>query len=107
MKNETLESVAFESDSLLRRIREHGFMNENQRGTIVLLRSIEVLSDWCFFGCRSVETVTFESGSALQEIGAGAFRMSELKVIVIPTPARPSRIRISLFQAICTQEAPI
>jgi hypothetical protein len=50
----------------------------------VILASVEVLGVGCFSWCRSLSSVTFEAGSRLLRIGAGAFGGTGLIEIVIP-----------------------
>jgi hypothetical protein len=51
---------------------------------IILPSSIEILGERCFAECRSLSSVTFESGSRLLRIGGGAFGGTGLVEIVIP-----------------------
>jgi hypothetical protein len=53
--------------------------------SIVIPSSVIVLSKSSFAHCRSLESVTFESGSQLERIEKSAFSMSGLKSIVIPS----------------------
>jgi hypothetical protein len=53
-------------------------------GGIVLALSVRVLAKSCFRGYRSLNSVTFESGSVLSEIGASAFGSSGLMSVIIP-----------------------
>jgi hypothetical protein len=58
------------------------------KGSSVLIkRSIEIISDGCFWGCESLYEVTFESDCQLKEIGKSAFYFSGLKSIRIPKNA--------------------
>jgi dextranase len=52
---------------------------------IVLPSSVEVLGEWCFSGCPSLTSITFESGSKLQRIEESAFKGSGLLSIEIPS----------------------
>jgi hypothetical protein len=72
----------------LQRIGEEAFVEVKLKGTVVLPRSIGVLSCGCFLGCQLLETVIFESGSVLREIGEYAFGGSGLMSIVIPASVR-------------------
>jgi hypothetical protein len=47
--------------------------------------SVVVLGDSSFCGCKSLQSVTFESGSRLERIEKCAFQLSGLKSIVIPS----------------------
>jgi hypothetical protein len=52
---------------------------------IVVPKSIEVISAFCFARCQSVRKVMFEPGSNLQRIDEAAFEKSGLKSIRIPS----------------------
>jgi hypothetical protein len=54
-------------------------------GSIVIPSSVVVLGNRTFYQCKSLESVTFESGSRLERIEQGAFRESGLKSILIPS----------------------
>jgi hypothetical protein len=75
--------VAFERDSLLEGIRDSGF-RESGLKSIVIPSSVVVLGKMCFYGCKSLESVTFESGSRLERIEECAFSGSGLKSIENP-----------------------
>jgi hypothetical protein len=47
--------------------------------------SVVVLGKWSFYGCKSLESVTFESGSGLERIEEFAFSGSGLRSILIPS----------------------
>ena len=51
---------------------------------ITIPREFESLGKDCFPGCESLENVSFEDGSHLVQIDAGAFRESGLKSVTIP-----------------------
>jgi hypothetical protein len=51
----------------------------------------EIVSDYCFYGCKSLDTITFENESKLRRIGANTFLSSELKSILIPANVKVSR----------------
>jgi hypothetical protein len=48
---------------------------------MIVPASVEVLGENCFYECRSLCSVTFESGSRLREVGEDAF----LGALVPPT----------------------
>jgi hypothetical protein len=50
----------------------------------MLPASVEVLGEECFYECRSLSSITFESGSRLSGIEARAFCGTNLIEIVIP-----------------------
>jgi hypothetical protein len=51
----------------------------------VIPSSVVVLSKWSFHECKSLESVTFESGSRLERIEEYAFCESGLTSILIPS----------------------
>jgi hypothetical protein len=53
--------------------------------SIIIPSSVEVLCESCFFECKSLSSVTFESGSRLQCIEESTFRESGLTSITIPS----------------------
>jgi hypothetical protein len=53
--------------------------------SVVIPSSLVVLAEKKYLGCRSLETVTFESGSSLERIEKSAFSKSGLKSIMIPS----------------------
>jgi hypothetical protein len=54
--------------------------------SIVIPSSVVVLGEWSFSWCKSLESVTFESGSRLERIEESAFYCTGLKSIEIPSP---------------------
>jgi hypothetical protein len=90
----SLESVTFESGSRLERIDERAFATvaeteyslfNDALESIVIPSCVIVLDKSCFYWCRSLESVTFESGSRLERIAERAFYRSGLKSILIPS----------------------
>jgi hypothetical protein len=53
--------------------------------SIEIPSSVVVLGKWSFYECKSLESVTFESGSRLERIEESAFSWSGLKSIEIPS----------------------
>jgi hypothetical protein len=51
---------------------------------IVIPSSVEIIGERCFFQCRSLTSVTFESGSRLSRIANRVFCETGLINIVIP-----------------------
>jgi hypothetical protein len=47
-----------------------------------------VIDNQAFFGCWSLESITFALGSRLQEVGQHAFKSRLLKTMNIPIPVR-------------------
>jgi hypothetical protein len=68
----------------LSRIEKQAF---SQTGLIeiILPSSIEVLDEGCFSNCRSLSSVTFESGSRLSRIEKKAFSQTGLIEIILPS----------------------
>jgi hypothetical protein len=52
---------------------------------IIIPSSVEVLGEKCFYECRSLSLVTFESGSRLSRIEKLAFYRTGLIEIIIPS----------------------
>jgi hypothetical protein len=80
---ESLESVVFQTGSVLQKIGEDAFQLSRLKN-LVIPALVEVIAKITFFGCDSLESMTFESGSGLREIGESAFVASRLKSIGIP-----------------------
>jgi hypothetical protein len=53
--------------------------------SIVVPSSVVVLGSWCFYQCKSLESVSFESGSRFERIEESAFSGSVLQSIEIPS----------------------
>jgi hypothetical protein len=53
--------------------------------SVVIPASVKVVGEACFQDCKVLACVTFESGSALERIGACAFQRTSLQSIVHPT----------------------
>jgi hypothetical protein len=67
-----LHGVTFESESQLIRIAFFLLKFESLK-FICIPASVEILCERCFFGCRSLETLTFDTGSKLSYIEGEAF----------------------------------
>jgi hypothetical protein len=50
---------------------------------MIIPASVEVLGFGCFYECRSLSFVTFESGSRLHEVGQGAFFVVAIRPTLI------------------------
>jgi hypothetical protein len=67
----------------LSRIERSTFRETGLR-EIVIPASVEVLGEECFLGCTLLQSITFEQGSRLREVGRSAF--SEVPVSpILPT----------------------
>ena len=71
------------------RISFHGLAISDEvaplRGSLTqLLSSVEILCEGCFYGCKSLKSVTFEDGSCLKRIEKHAFSGSVIESIEIP-----------------------
>jgi hypothetical protein len=62
--------MAFESSSL---------------NSICLPASIKTIGEFCFAGCSSLSSVTFEPGAKLSKLGRAVFQRSSLETIFIPS----------------------
>jgi hypothetical protein len=86
--NRSRRMVTFEPDSKLIEIRNHAFANCIALSCICIPASVQLLGCHCFegeHGCASLQTVVFEFGSLLREIGRAAFSAcSSLESICIP-----------------------
>ena len=65
--------LTFEENSELEVIGEKAFMYSNIE-TIVLPKSVKVIGDKAFSNCQSLKSVSFEEGTCLERIEAGAFK---------------------------------
>jgi hypothetical protein len=83
-ESQPLESVTFESGSLLELIEESAF-RESMLKSIVIPSSVVVLGKSSFSECKSLESVIFENGSQLARIEEFAFYESGLTKIEIPS----------------------
>jgi hypothetical protein len=85
----SLESVTFESGSRLERIERSAFSGtvifSNKLKSVLIPSSVVVLGKRSFGQCKSLESVTFESGSRLERIEKRAFQGSGLRSILIPS----------------------
>jgi hypothetical protein len=52
---------------------------------VVIRSDVCEIKEMCFYGCRYLREVIFESGSRLQRIGESAFSYTGLKAIIIPS----------------------
>jgi hypothetical protein len=67
----------------VRAIRSESFSNSSLP-SIVIPRTVEIIGSSCFSGCKSLLSVSFESGSLLRRIESSAFLYFSLASIVIP-----------------------
>jgi serine/threonine protein kinase len=82
---EDLTSVAFEANSMLRRIESGAFSFCRALTEIIVPRRVEFLGENCFSACSSLSAIVFEADSSLKRIEAGAFAAcSGLGQVVIP-----------------------
>jgi hypothetical protein len=85
-----LEEVTFEPSSELEIIGKNAFRRRCYIHSIQIPFGVRVIDDNCFKGCSSLANVIFESsvmfetGCALQRIGAEAFSASDVRQIIIP-----------------------
>jgi hypothetical protein len=68
---------------LVRAIRSKAFSNSSLL-SMVIPRTVEIIGSYCFRGCKSLSSVSIESGSLLRRIESSAFSNSSLPSIVIP-----------------------
>jgi hypothetical protein len=91
---DSMSSVSVSGDN--RHFRVHDSFLENSCGSmiyrcfrpcysVVISSSIVDLGEWSFSECKSLQSVTFESGSRLERIGDFAFSGTELRSIEIPS----------------------
>jgi hypothetical protein len=78
-----LASLAFENDPQLKRIERNAFA-DCAFTSVVLPKSVEVLSQRCFYSCASLAVVFFEAGSQLKRIESIAFADTALESILLP-----------------------
>jgi hypothetical protein len=63
---------------------ERWTFNETGLVEIIVPASIEFLGEGCFSDCRSLSSITFESGSRLSRIESWAFSQTGLVEIIVP-----------------------
>jgi hypothetical protein len=68
----------------LQRIEKEAFCGTGLKN-MTIPSSVEVIGDDCFYECKSLCEVTFETGSKLQRIETLAFRETGLKKMTIPS----------------------
>jgi hypothetical protein len=77
--------VTLEAGLILQKIGEEWFMKgkwkekEKEKWAIVVLRCVRVLCHWCFWCCKTLERVIFESVSMLWEMGDGRWEKGNLR----------------------------
>jgi hypothetical protein len=62
---------------------------------IILPASVEILGELCFSECRSLSSVTCETGSRLSGIAEWAFRETQLVEIVIPSSVKVQGVQVA------------
>jgi hypothetical protein len=67
----------------LKEIGRKAFRNYGLK-SIRIPNNVDKFGGYCFYSCKSLSRVTFESGSELKKIGGNAFWNSGLKSIRIP-----------------------
>jgi hypothetical protein len=60
-------------------------LNLVQSSEKLIPNSVEILGSGCFSSCKSLSSITFESGSRLTRIESAASRGSSLQSIIIPS----------------------
>ena len=79
------QSAGYELEFPLKRIEKEAFSGCSGLREIEIPASVEVLCEGCFWACRSLQRVTFASGSCLKRIEKEAFgKCSGLREIEIP-----------------------
>jgi hypothetical protein len=82
---QNLTQVRFESESQLKEIRIHAFLDCSALKSITIPGSVTILETGCFSGCKGLTSVKFEKGSQLEKVGDGAFdRCCSLKKVRLP-----------------------
>jgi uncharacterized protein YajQ (UPF0234 family) len=93
----TLPSISIESgnqifviekDFLIDVLHHKLIRNFSTSSAIEIGRNIEILGSKCFYNCKLLSSITFESNSHLTAIESEAFSLSSLQSIVIPRNVR-------------------
>jgi hypothetical protein len=80
------ESRFYVRDSFLENILDRSIVRcFGHCQSVIIPSSIEILCKFCFSECKSLSSITFESGSHLQRIEESTFSLSGLTSIVIPS----------------------
>ncbi|MDR1236014.1 MAG: leucine-rich repeat domain-containing protein [Holosporaceae bacterium] len=60
------------------------FLTPDEGGTVTVPKNVKAIDSYCFAGCKSLSSISFESGSQLTRIESYAFADSGLESITIP-----------------------
>lgn len=76
-----LETVSFEEGSELRELGEEVFCRSSIVSiaeSVLIPKSVKVIEENCFYGCKDLISLEFEEGSELEIVGSGAFNKTSL-----------------------------
>ena len=65
------------------KIRGHWFSYSDIE-SVTVSRSVQVIEEYAFYGCKNLKEVVFEEGSRLEKIGNSSFARTNLKEITLP-----------------------